>query len=57
MTDVVPVPASTHKPPPEPIELAFFPEDEAPSLSFAQEVNARRALIENPEMLRRLRSL
>ena len=57
MTDVVPVPASNPVLPPEAIELAFFPAEDAPTLSLAQEINARRAQIENPELLRRLRGL
>lgn len=56
MTDVVPVPASPVMPPVEPADFGFFPE-EARDFSQHREINERRVRVENPELLRRLRSL
>lgn len=56
MTDVATAPASPASPPVEPVELAFFPE-EVRDFSQHREINERRGRVENPELLRRLRSL
>ena len=56
MTDVVPVPASPAAPPVEPTDLGFLSE-EARDFSQHREINERRVRVENPELLRRLRSL
>jgi hypothetical protein len=55
-SDVVPVPASPAAPP---VETAFVDAfaQEIVSFSAAREINERRARIENPELLRRLRGL
>ena len=55
-SDVVPVPASPVAPP---VETAFVDAfaQEIVSFSAAREINERRAQVESPEMLRRLRSL
>ncbi|HEY8617822.1 hypothetical protein [Phenylobacterium sp.] len=50
--DVIPVPASPAIPPIAPPAA----EDRVPPSLF-QEINARRAQVENPELLRRLRGL
>ena len=56
MTDVVPVPVSAVMPPPEPADFGFLAE-EPREAALHREINERRVRIENPEMLRRLRSL
>ncbi|HEY8574619.1 hypothetical protein [Phenylobacterium sp.] len=55
-SDVVPVPASPAIPPVEAVLVDAFAE-EIVSFSAAREINERRARIENPELLRRLRGL
>jgi hypothetical protein len=56
MTDVVPVPASDPSFAVDPTDFALLPEEPA-AFSRHREINERRATVENPEMLRRLRSL
>lgn len=56
MTDVITVPASVIMPPPEPADFGFMAEEPREG-AFHREINERRGRVENPEMLRRLRSL
>ena len=53
-TDRVPETMSGFEPAPPPVVMPF-PDSEP--FDLHREINARRAQIENPEMLRRLRSL
>ena len=55
-SDVVPVPASPATPPVETTFVDAFAQ-EIVSFSAAREINERRAQVESPELLRRLRSL
>ena len=55
-SDLVTVPASPAMPPVEPADFGFLPEEIIP-FSAAREINERRAQVESPELLRRLRSL
>jgi hypothetical protein len=55
-SDVTTVPASPVMPPIEPADFGFVADEIVP-FSDAREINERRARIESPEMLRRLRSL
>jgi hypothetical protein len=54
-SDVVPVPLTPAFPGPF-ADLVFEPDQDEEATRF-REINARRAQVENPEMLRRLRGL